>query len=132
MYSIWKDVDSFQSPTLLDDIKHVIVNIVKFDIDGAIADANSTTSATVTPNANMKGFTNSLPDEEGTSSKNVVIQENQVTNEKSDTRVKETVESNSALKVTILPASPGSFNQEGVSTPTPLVDDDDDDDKDLF
>ncbi len=35
MHSIWEDVDSFQSPTLLDDIKKRIVKILQFEfVDG--------------------------------------------------------------------------------------------------
>ena len=76
MHSIWKDVDSFQSPTLLDDIKRVIVKIVKFDIDGAIANVHSNASSTV------QGVTKPFPAKEGAESDNAEIQEGQANNEK--------------------------------------------------
>lgn len=44
MHSIWKDVDSFQSPTLLDDIERVIRNIDQFDIDGLIENVTNGTT----------------------------------------------------------------------------------------
>lgn len=47
LHSKWKEIDSFQSPTLLDDIKRVIVKIVQFDYEKA-KQQQKTTGAKIT------------------------------------------------------------------------------------
>ena len=48
MHSTWVEVDSFQSPTLLDDIKRVISKIVQFDFNATITDTKPAATTAIT------------------------------------------------------------------------------------